>query len=55
MYEWDLGKRRDAMGLRFLHKVTEEHVRLTPQARMRVYLAAQVNLNLRMRNSLILL
>ena len=35
---------RDAIGLRKLHKLTDEHINLTPRLRMRVNLAAQVSL-----------
>lgn len=42
IYEWDLGMNRDAVGLRMLHKLTDEHINLSPRLRMRVYLAVQV-------------
>ena len=41
-YEWDLGMNRAAPGLRKLHKLKEEHIRLSPRLRMQVKLAAQV-------------
>lgn len=43
VYEWDLGMGRDAIRLTKGHKLTEEHIDLNPQCRMRVYLAVQVN------------
>ena len=43
VYEWDLGMNRASPGLRKLHKLKEEHVRLTPRLRMQVKLAAQVS------------
>ncbi|XP_022110829.1 uncharacterized protein LOC110990245 [Acanthaster planci] len=42
MYEWDMGLERHSPGLRRLHKLTYEHLHLTPALRMRVYMAAQV-------------
>ncbi|XP_066914303.1 uncharacterized protein [Clytia hemisphaerica] len=41
-YEYDLMKNRACPGLRKLHHLTEEHVKLTPRLRMRVKLAIQV-------------
>ena len=41
-YEWDLGKHRASPGLRMMHKITEDHKKLSPRLRMRVGLAAQV-------------
>lgn len=35
---------RGAAGLRMLHRITEEHLRLTPTHRMKVKLAAQVRI-----------
>ena len=52
VYEEDLGvKTQDedfeiinkTPGLRYLHKVTEEHINITSRSRMTVKLAAQVN------------
>ena len=43
LYEWDSGLKRTSPGLRMLHKISHEHLHLTPSLRMRVYLAAQVN------------
>ena len=34
---------RDAIGLRKLHKLTDEHINLSPRFRMHVNLAAQVS------------
>ena len=45
VYEWDLGLNRAALGLRRLHKLTEDHIRLSPRHRMRVKFAVQVNKN----------
>ena len=42
VYKWDLGQENDAFGLRKLSKLRDEHVRLTPQHRMKVKYAAQV-------------
>ncbi|XP_038062325.1 uncharacterized protein LOC119732793 [Patiria miniata] len=42
LYEWDVGLDRHSPGLRRLHKITYEHLHLTPSLRMRVYMAAQV-------------
>ncbi|XP_033107351.1 uncharacterized protein LOC117109202 [Anneissia japonica] len=41
LYEWDIGLERTSPGLRRLHKITYEHLHLTPSLRMRVYMAAQ--------------
>uniref|UniRef100_A0A7M5VCD5 Transposable element P transposase n=1 Tax=Clytia hemisphaerica TaxID=252671 RepID=A0A7M5VCD5_9CNID len=41
-YEMDLNKNSLAPGLRKLHKITFDHIHLTPRLRMRVNLAAQV-------------
>lgn len=43
VYEWDLGLNRAALGLRKLHKLREEHIKMSPRNRMRVKLAAQVS------------
>ena len=42
VYEWDLGMNRGAPGLRKLHRLREEHIKLSPRHRMRVKLATQV-------------
>ncbi|XP_071855332.1 uncharacterized protein [Apostichopus japonicus] len=42
LQEWDQQLNAQAPGLRFVHKLTYEHMNLTPSLRMRVYLAAQV-------------
>ena len=42
LYEWDVGLERTSPGLRRLHKLTHEHLHLTPSLRMRVYMAVQV-------------
>ena len=43
VYEWDLGMNRAFPGLRKLHKLKEEHVRLSSRLRMQGKLAAQVS------------
>lgn len=42
VYEWDLGLNRAALGMRMLHKLKEEHIRLSPKHRMSVKYAVQV-------------
>ncbi|XP_022107675.1 uncharacterized protein LOC110988468 [Acanthaster planci] len=42
LYELDTGLDRCSPGLRRLHKISYEHLHLTPALRMRVYMAAQV-------------
>ncbi len=42
LYEWDVGLKRSSPGLRRLHRISHEHLHLTPSLRMRVYMAAQV-------------
>lgn len=42
VYNWDLQENNLAPGLRFLHKLKEEHIKLSPRLRMKVKLAAQV-------------
>ncbi|XP_022110831.1 uncharacterized protein LOC110990247 [Acanthaster planci] len=42
LYEWDVGLERTSPGLRCLHKLTYEHLHLTPALRMQVYMAVQV-------------
>ncbi|PIK40700.1 hypothetical protein BSL78_22455 [Apostichopus japonicus] len=42
LQEWDQQLNAPSPGLRFVHKLTYEHLNLTPSLRMRVYLAAQV-------------
>lgn len=42
LYDWDLGMNRAALGLRMLHKLKDEHIKLTPQHRMSVKYAVQV-------------
>lgn len=42
LYEWDVGLMRSSPGLRRLHKISHEHLHLTPSLRMRVYMAVQV-------------
>lgn len=43
IYEQDLNLKAFAPGLRKLHKITFDHIHLTPRLRMRVNLAAQVS------------
>ena len=42
LYGWDVGLDRTSPGLRCLHKLTYEHLHLTPALRMQVYMAIQV-------------
>ena len=42
VYEWDLLRNPDVLGLRMLPKLTEDHINLQPRSRMKVKLAAQV-------------
>ncbi|XP_033103740.1 uncharacterized protein LOC117106487, partial [Anneissia japonica] len=42
LYEWDIGLDRTSPGLRRLHRLTYDHLHLTPSLRMRVYMAAQI-------------
>ena len=48
LYEGDLGLNKEgelenvALGLRKLHRLREEHIKLTPRTRMTVKVAAQV-------------
>ena len=42
LYEWDLEMKRCNPGLRLLHKLTEDHISLNPNLRMRINLAAHV-------------
>ena len=48
VYNWDLGPARHVVGLRMGHKLREEHINLDPRSRMRVNLAAQVILNIKL-------
>ena len=41
-FEWDLAAHKDAPWLRMMHRLTPDHIHLSPSSRMRVYLAAQV-------------
>ncbi|XP_033114326.1 uncharacterized protein LOC117114745 [Anneissia japonica] len=42
LYNWDTGLDRYSPGLRRLHKISYEHLHLTPSLRMCVYMAVQV-------------
>ena len=54
LYAEDLGLDSSAIGLRKLPFLTHEHIYLGPRTRMRVNLAAQVNLNILSSNLLAL-
>ena len=41
LYEWDIGLTRAALGLRKMHRLSEDHIVLTPRLRMRFNLAAE--------------
>ena len=52
LYEEGKGSRREAPGLNVLHKLTNDHIHLTPYTKMKVNLAVQVRI---CRNSVFVL